>query len=108
MHAAIPSAANHPLLACQAFTPGPGAASINVYVFTRGKLSDNVANLFIMDVGNGLRQLATYPSLRRHHHTHALLNDYRQWSLLQQFKTKSKRFRHIIIMVIINIVSGTL
>ena len=97
MHAAIPSTANNPLFAVQVFTTGPGGANIAVYTFTRGQLSDTVANIFMEHMANGLRhlqhrldQLATHPSQRRHHHANELLNDYQKWSLLQQVKTRSK------------------
>ena len=53
MHAAIPSASNNPSFAFQAFTIGPGEASIAVYTFTRGQLRDTVADIFIKHMANG-------------------------------------------------------
>ena len=73
-YAAIPSGANHSLFSFQAFTREPRKASIAVYSFTTCQLSHNVANIFIKDMSNGQRQLATHPSQRRYHHIHKRLD----------------------------------
>ena len=105
MHATPPSTANCPLFAFQALTTGVGEESIAVYSITRGQLNVNVANIFIKDMANGRRQLATHPSQRRHHHAHELLDDYRKWRLLQEIKTRSnhprQRHHHLHFIVII-------
>ena len=123
MLAAIPSTVNCPLFALQAFTTGPGKASIAVYSLTRGQLIDATANIFIKHMANvqrhlqhSLDQLVPHPPQRRHHREHQSLNDYRKWCLLQQIKTRSKHPRqrhhhhhhHLQCIVIIIVVSGRL
>ena len=118
MHTAILSKATYPLFAFQAFTTVSGEVSTADYLYTRGQLSDNVANIFIKHAANSQRHLRhsldnlpTHPSQRRHHHAHELLNGYRKWCLLQHMKTRSKHPRqrhhhHRIQFIAIIIVSG--
>ena len=75
-------------------------ASIAVYSFTRGQLSDDFANIFKV-IANRQRQLATHPSERRHHHAHQRLplpsathhppkrRHHQKHQLLNQQKTRS-------------------